>query len=71
MPLSFDHEPQLNVGWLGQQRGSMAERMHNLEKSKRMTEMVAVNGLRPGVAWFYCITLYFGVAEVHKTTMSR
>ena len=44
------------VGGLGQQRRSMAEMMHNLEKSKRMIEMVAVNGLRPGVAWFYCIT---------------
>ena len=40
----IDHEPQLNVGVLGQQRGSMAERMYNLEKSKRMIGMVAMNG---------------------------
>ena len=63
--------PSINVGGLGQQRKSLAEMMHNLEKSKRMMEMVAVNGLRPGVAWFYCITFFWGVAEVHKTTMSR
>lgn len=50
----------------------------NLEKSKRMMEMVAMNGLRPGVAWFYCIIFItagnlppVGVAEIHKTTMSR
>jgi hypothetical protein len=41
----------------------MAERMHNLEKSKRMMEMVAMNGLRPGVAWFYCITFNLWVLQ--------
>jgi hypothetical protein len=66
----IDHEPQLNVGVLGQQRGSMAERMHNLEKSKRMIGMVAMNGLRPRVAWFYCITLLIGCCRDPETTMS-
>ena len=47
--------PSIKVGGLGQQRKSLAEMMQYLEKSKRMMEMVAMNGLRPGVAWFYCI----------------
>ena len=70
--------PSINVGGLEQQRKSLAEMMHNLEKSKIMMEMVAMNGLRPGVAWFYCIIFItagnlppVGDAEIQKTTMSR
>ena len=55
--------PSINVGGLGQQRKSLAEMMHNLEKSKRMIEMVAMNGLRPGVAWFCCITFNLWVLQ--------
>jgi hypothetical protein len=48
---------------LGQEKGSMAERMPHLEKSKRMIGMVEMNDLRPRVAWFYCITFYNWVLQ--------